>query len=268
MDEKNLNTPDVENESNAAKRIRLLGIDDGDRIHDEASIINKGSFFSNLWYQHKWGIIIGSVLIITAIVFIVSLANQPKPDMYLSYAGPLYMDNDTRAAVEYAFGSMMDDYNDNGEKLLNFSSITYQNEEQRQQSADEMNASYGAILHTNENYKAKTTIQSQMLSGAVALYLMDEALYKEYEATMLDVSDMLGYEPSSLIMAGESGVYFKRTQLYFYMVNETSQGEALKRLPDDTVLCVLPKLETMKDELHENSITLFCEIMSFKGDEN
>lgn len=261
MDEKDFNTQ--ENESNAAKRIRLLGIENDDKIHDESATIKKGDFFSNLWYQHKWGIIIGSILLFTAIVFIVSMVNQPKPDMYLSYTGPLYVDIDTRASIEYAFGEMMEDYNKNGEKLLNFSAITYQNDEQREKTAEEMYAMYGAILHTNENYKALSTIQSQILSGTAALYLMDEALYKEYEASMLDVSDMLGYEPSSLVMAGESGVYFKRTQLYFYMVNETSEGEALKKLPDDTVLCVLPKLATMDKDLHENSVLLFKEILNF-----
>lgn len=257
------NEPVQENESNAAKRLRLLGDSCDDKIHDEKEAITKGSFFGNLWYQYKWGIIIGAVLLAIAIIFIVSMVNKPKPDMYLSYAGPLYMDNETRAAVEYTFNSMMEDYNGNGEKLLNFSAITYQNEEQRKQSADEMNANYGVILHSNENYKARTTIQSQMMSGMVAIYLMDEALYKEYEATMLDVGDILGYEPTSLIMAGEGGVYFKRTQLYRYMVDNTEEGKALKSLPDDTVLCILPKLETMDEDMHESSLQLFKDIMNF-----
>ena len=38
-------TQDVENESNAARRLRLLGIENDDKIHDEDATIKKGNFF-------------------------------------------------------------------------------------------------------------------------------------------------------------------------------------------------------------------------------
>ena len=256
-------TQGVENESNAAKRIRLLGIDNNDKIHDESVAIKKGDFFANLWYQHKWGIIIGSILIITAVIFIVSVATSPKYDMYVAYAGPLYVDIETKDALEFAFLEISKDYDGNGEELLNFASITYQNPEQIEKNPEEIKQSYGAVLQTHENYKALDTIRSQMMSGTVAIYLMDEKLYKEYESNMLDLSELTDGDIDPSLMAGESGVYFKKTDFYYFMyANE--KGRALKKLPDDTVLCILPRLQTMDKELHESSKDLIKSILEFE----
>lgn len=251
-----------ENESNAAKRLRLLGGDTEDKIHSSEMAITKGSFFSNLWYQHKWGIIIGSILVAIAIIFIVSMATKPKYDMYVAYAGPLYPDYETHYAIENAFFEISQDYDGNGEKLLNFAAITYQNEEQRKQTAAEMNSNYGAILQTSENYKALTTIQSQMLSGTVAIYLIDEALFKEYEADMVKISELTDCKLDKKAYASESGVYFKETEFYKHMQG-TEWGASLKNLPDDTVLCILPQLVTIDEELYGYSLELMKAVLEF-----
>ena len=268
MEEKDLkaqdrgNEPVMENESNAAKRLRLLGVDTEDKIHNTEMAITKGNFFSNLWYQHKWGIIIGSILLVIAIIFIVSMATQPKYDMYVAYAGPLYPDYETHYAIENAFYEVSQDYDENGEKLVNFAAITYQNDEQRKQTAEEMNGSYGAILQTSENYKALTTIQSQMLSGTVAIYLMDETLFKQYEADMVKISDVMNGRLKTKAYASTSGVYFKETEFYKHMKG-TEWGASLKNLPDDTVLCILPKLVTIDEDLYQNSLELMKTILEF-----
>lgn len=256
-------TQDIENESNAARRLRLLGIENDDKIHDESATIKKGNFFQNLWYQHKWAIIIGAILLVTLIIFCVSIATQPKYDMYISYTGPLYVDYETKNAIDYAFMEMSKDYNGDGEELLNFASITYQNEEQRKQSAEEMKDLYGGVLQDHENSKALDSIRSQMLSGVVALYLMDEKIYEEYSSKMMNVSQLLGKDLDKSIMAGENGVYFKKTDFYLHM-SGTEKGKALKNLPDDTVLCLMPKLVSMDKELHESSKDLYIKILSFE----
>ena len=272
MEEKEFNLPKNEEngaqgeqiESNAARRIRLLGMDEGEKIHDESVSIKKGDFFSNFWYQHKWGFIICVTFLVIAVFFIVSIASQPSYDMYVAYAGPLYPNYETYNAIEKAFSDMSKDYNGDGEKLINFASITYQNEEQRKQTAEEMKENYGVVQHTNENYKALTSIQSQMLSGTVAIYLIDETLYKQYEAGMVKISDIIGEDVglSKEVFAGESGVYFKRTDFYYHLY-ATEWGRALKNLPEDTVLCILPQLVTIDEDMYENSMALIKSILEF-----
>ncbi len=272
MEDKDLNLPKNEgnetqveqNESNAARRIRLLGMDEGDKIHDDGAAIKKGDFMANFWYQHKWGFIISVLFIIIGVFFITSIASQPDYDMYIAYAGPLYPNYETHSAIEKAFSDMCKDYNGDGEKLVNFASITYQNDEQRKQTAEEMKDNYGVVQHTNENYKALTSIQSQMLSGTVAIYLMDEALYKQYEAGMVKIADLIGEdtELGKEVFAGESGVYFKRTDFYYHLY-ATEWGRALKNLPDDTVLCILPQLVTIDEDMYKDSLSLIKSILEF-----
>lgn len=265
IEEKNINAEQgavQENESNAAKRLRLLGDNNEDKIHSTEMAITKGNFFSNLWYQHKWGIIIGSVLVIIAVIFIISMVTKPKYDMYVSYTGPLYPDYETHDAIEKAFFELAQDYDGNGEKMLNFAAITYQNDEQRKQTAEEMMDGYGAILQTSENYKALTTIQSQMLSGSVAIYLMDETLFKSYEADMVKISELTEGKLDKSVLASDSGVYFKKTA-YYKHAQKTEWGASLKNLPDDTVLCILPKLITIDEELYQSSLLLIKAILEF-----
>lgn len=256
-------TQGIENESNAAKRIRLLGIDSEDRIHDGGAEIKKGNFLSNLWYQHKWAIVIGTIFAVVLIVFLVQTLNKPHIDMRISYVGPEYIDTDLKNAIDYSFGEFMKDYDGNGEKNISFGFITYQNDEQRKATADQMKQEYGAIMEGHANYQALETFHAQLLSGMVSFYLLDEALYKENDELFLDMSDMLGYEPKSELMAGESGIYLKKTDFYRYII-KTEQGYHLRDLPSDTVICILPKITTVDEKMHKDSIDLLKSVLSFE----
>ena len=263
MDNRENQTPPLENESNAAKRIRLLGIENDDRIHDGNAEIKKGSFLSNLWYQHKWAIIICAIFIVVFVVFLVQTLNKPEIDMRISYVGPEYIDTDLKNAIDYSFGEFMKDYDGNGEKTISFGFITYQNDEQRKANADEMKAEYGTVMEGHANYQALETFHSQLLSGMVSFYLLDEALYKENQDLFLNMSDILGYEPSEEIMAGDSGIYLKQTDFYRYVI-KTEQGYHLRDLPRDTVLCILPKITTVDEKMHKDSIDLLKSILAFE----
>lgn len=259
------NTQGIENESNAAKRIRLLGIDDSDNIHNEEMIIKKGNFFSNLWYQHKWAIVIGGILLAVLVIFLVQMINKPKYDIYISYTGPEYIDYDLKNAIDYSFGEFIEDYDKNGEKAINFAGITYQNDEQRKQNAEAMQKEYGKVMEGHANYEALQTFHSQLLSGVSAFYLLDEALYKENESLFLNVEELLGYSLDETKKAGESGIYLKKTDFYRYII-KTEGGYHLRDLPDDTVICILPQIVTVDADMHKNSIELLKSIMAFKGD--
>ncbi|MBO5313581.1 MAG: hypothetical protein J6B29_06400 [Clostridia bacterium] len=251
------------NESNAAKRMRLLGIENDDNIHNEEMAIKKGSFFQNLWYQYKWGIIIGAILLAIAIIFIVQMANKPRYDMYLSYTGPMNVDIEIRDALEYSFVELMQDYNEDGEKTLNFASIIFQNEEQRKGDPNEVYKKYGALMDDYGNSEALQNFHNQRLSGIVVMYLMDQTLYEEYAASFMKIEDVLGYRPDSSVMAGDNAIYLKKTEFYKHMIN-TEGGYALRNLPGDTVICIMPKLTTVDEDLHRDSIKLLEAIVSFK----
>ena len=69
------------NESNAAKRLRLLGENMDEKIHSEEDEIKKGNFWQNLWYQHKWTIIICIFFLIAALWLTFIIARSEQTDI-------------------------------------------------------------------------------------------------------------------------------------------------------------------------------------------
>ena len=111
----NLDTPQPELESAAARRIRLLGIENNDKIHDTEVEIKKGSFFANFWYKHNWAVLISSFFIILAIVLLCTIIFKDRPDLRISYNGPMEIGNVEYRKITKAFEELIDDYDGDGE---------------------------------------------------------------------------------------------------------------------------------------------------------
>ncbi|MBO5286680.1 MAG: hypothetical protein J6B34_01000 [Clostridia bacterium] len=264
MEDKDIK-PEI-HESHEAHRQRLLGIENDSKIHDSERVIEKGSFFSNLWYQHKWAILITAFFLVIGIVFLVQMINREEPDMKIAYAGPQYVNNELYQAVQNSFGAMTTDYNNDGKKVLNFTYTTYQNEEQQKLAQESMKENekdfiFGGAISQSANYDAYTSIQYQILSGDTVMFLMDEALFKEYEGNFLTVSDVLGYELEQGQLCGEQGkgVYLHSITLCQFFPN-------LKKLPKDTVICLLPKLITVDETLYNHTLEYFKSVIEFSSE--
>lgn len=264
MEDKDLK-PEI-NESHEAHRQRLLGIENDSKIHDTEMVIQKGNFFSNLWYQHKWAILIASFFVIIAIVFLVQTINREKPDMKLAYAGPQYINYELYDVIQNSFGGMVTDYNNDGKKLLNFTATTYQNDEQQRLAQEALkenseNLIFGGVVSSSANYDAYTSIQYQLLSGDTVMFLMDEALFKEYEGNFLKLEEALGYAPDKSISASSQG-----KGVYLHSLEICTVFPELKRLPKDTVVCLLPCLVTVDSELYAHTLEYFKSIIEFSVD--
>ena len=244
-------------ESNEAMRQRMLGIENDEEIHGSEAEIKKGNFISNIWYRYKWAIIIISVFVLIFVIVGVQMAKKDKSDITVMYAGPKYVTSDIYSSVTGSLTEIMKDYNGDGEKKILLSTVTYQTEEQRKESIKDHDV-YGKVMSDAANKEAFDTIINQMRSGQVAIYLIDPGLLNK--GPFMKVEDVLGYKPDESIMCGENGVYLKKTEFAKYM-------GGFDDLPDDTVICIMSKLVTTKDDLQENSIDLFKAILNFGVDE-
>ena len=244
-------------ESNEAMRQRMLGIENDEEIHGSKAEIKKGNFLSNIWYRYKWAIIIISAFVLIFVIVGVQMAKKDKNDITVMYAGPKYVTSDIYSSVTGSLTEIMKDYNGDGEKKILLSTVTYQTEEQRKESIKDHDV-YGKVMSDAANKEAFDTIINQMRSGQVAIYLIDPGLLNK--GPFMKVEDVLGYKPDESIMCGEYGVYLKKTEFAKYM-------GGFDDLPDDTVICIMSKLVTTKDDLQQNSIDLFKAILNFGVDE-
>lgn len=235
----------------------MLGIENDEEIHGSEAEIKKGNFISNIWYRYKWAIIIISVFVLIFVIVGVQMAKKDKSDITVMYAGPKYITSDIYSSVTGSLTEIMKDYNGDGEKKILLSTVTYQTEEQRKESIKDHDV-YGKVMSDAANKEAFDTIINQMRSGQVAIYLIDPGLLNK--GPFMKVEDVLGYKPDESIMCGENGVYLKKTEFAKYM-------GGFDDLPDDTVICIMSKLVTTKDDLQQNSIDLFKAILNFGVDE-
>ena len=86
--EENKEKQTEQNESNAAKRIRMLGEEIAeDKPVDEKEIDKVGNF----WYHHKWKVIIIGFFTFVILTASIQFFSRQNPDVNLMYSGPDYM---------------------------------------------------------------------------------------------------------------------------------------------------------------------------------
>ena len=239
-------------ESNEAKRQRLMGVKNDEEIHASKEEIKKGNFFANLWYRHKWFIIIGAIFLIIGIFLIVQLTGKESNDMVLMYAGPQYIGAEARQGMMDAFEEFVPDYNNDKEKHFNFINIVYQTPEQRENKDN----FYEKLNSDKANLESLQAFQNQTMSGEVVIYLLDPNFYEEYKDNFVKLTDLIDGEIDENLKYGECGIYFKKTAF-------AKKYECFDILPDDTIMCVMVKLVTTNKKLQENSEDFFAKIVNF-----
>ena len=78
-------------ESNAARRIRMLGISVEEEPPKEP--IKKAGFFENFWYHYKFHTIAVVFAVFVLTVGILQLVGKTNPDIYIMYAGEKFYEN-------------------------------------------------------------------------------------------------------------------------------------------------------------------------------
>ncbi len=263
------------NESNASKRLRLLGENMDEKIHSEEDEIKKGNFWQNLWYQHKWTIIICIFFLIAGIWLTITITTSEKKDLKIMYAGPKYLntieEGQTITGIEQIknalSGSVVEDYNKDGKVVINLNHHTILNSVQL--VTPDKDGKKPTPTQISNNQAILNDFTQQIRSGEVVLFLMDEGLYKENfsEGMFRDVDDALreatGDENASVPESwkcGEFAIYLKKTELGSYV-------KGFDALPDDTVLCISPKYWGTADNVYEYSLEFFKDVMLYEAPE-
>lgn len=251
FENKNINT----DESNNAKRLRMLGDDSSEDIHLKSDAEVKGAFWPNFWFRYKWYVIIISAFVLIFTVFLIQGLNTKKYDVGVLYAGPTYV-VDIQNDIANAFKDFAKDANGDGEKYVLVSTNVYMNEEQQIEAAN--GNKYDQMALYSANIQAYKDFQQQMLAGNIIVCLMDPSLFEDYKEAFSDVSDILGYEPDSSLMYAENAINFQKTDF-------AKSYECFKRLPKDTLLCIMTTHQLTPDASREVSIDLFKAVVNFEA---
>ncbi len=250
MDEKNQEI----NESNASKRLRMLGENMDERIHSEKDEIKKGNFWHNLWYQQKWTIIICAFLLIVFVIFLTMCIKDKRSeeDILIYYAGPVQV-NDTASqnTLTNALEQIAKDNNGNGRCDVQLVSMALYASNQLQNEDGEP----FTTTEIGRNAENINTFKNQLMSGEFSIILIDKSLYEE------QFKDQFVSLSSLDIDAGEAqydscSIYLKKTEFGSYF-------DAFDKLPNDTLIVVNQKVWNANEDKYNAHIDYLKTLLAY-----
>ena len=248
-----------QNESNSAKRLRMLGDTTTEDIHLKSDEGVKGDFWANLWYQRKWAIIIGGITLLLLIALTFTLCHDKKNDMNIIYVGPNYdlSYNDKLMAMNEKFALICPDYDENGEVSVSSPVLIYKSPEQLE-AYKKANPNRDLSAMDKANNDAYNQFAGQIMSGELSIYLIDPYLYKQMARTAcVPISEVLGYECDESLKYDEKAIYFCKTDFATYF-------DEFDGVPEDTLMCVVKTVNT-DDDFFADSCDYFKRIVEFKA---
>jgi len=264
MSDKDLNykNDDQIEESNAARRIRLLGQVEEEK-NDEPIKVNK---LANFWYHNK---VIITTVAVFAIIFGVTIGqfvSRKNPDVVLIYAGPQYITPNEARAFCSAVESILPDYNENGKIDAELRDFIYMTDEQFAEAKAEAEAIGVELQYDVAANKTNDQLFSiEIFSGESMICFLSSHQYDMVLAAdaFVPLSELFEKIPDGAI--DEYGIKLSETKFYrFY--------DALKVLPDDIVIAVR-KVTAMSEiasgksktqKIFEQNCDLFKRIMTFE----
>ena len=264
MDDNNHNINETNGqpeESNAARRLRMMGISTEAEHSDEPIV--KAGFFENFWYHYKAVTIVTLIFAFIIGVGVYQMATKVTPDIYIMYSGPTYYDN-TMPLMDAFESVMTDDYNGDGEKKVNILHTVRYTPEQiaiLEAEAEAAGEPYEFDHHFNaEEYER---FQNEIMVGESIICLMDPSLYNEVGGSeiFMPLEEALGYVPEEA--ADGYAIYFKDLKFAkFYSVFD--------QMPDDTLLVIrrttaMQKLKGKRAEAAQNNhLEFFRSMVKFE----
>ena len=250
--------------SSTAQVMKALGIESND---DGDGVAEKGSRWDNYWYHYKWHTV---AVILAAIFLIISLTqffSREKPDIFVMYAGPIYINADENTEFRSAVRQVMsEDFNGDGTKGVSLTDITYLNPDQVdltvQKAAEE---GIEVIVDSSYNYNSLKVFQMEVFSGEAVIYFIDPEMYES-------VKEANGFLPLVEIFGDES-VPESAVDEYGIRLHELDYAEffdIVQIMPEDTILCIR-RVSTMSvfkgksktEKIHAHHMQMFKDIVNF-----
>lgn len=244
----------VKNESNAAKRLRLLGVENDDKIHDTEAEIKKGNFFANLWYKRKWLIIITTFFVLVFSGLIIFCATRDNPDIRIAYNGSADLSAKDLEKINSYFSELVPDYDDDGKIDIDWTKNRYLSDEE----IKELNKGQEGNAYTeNARNEALTQINHLITFSDYNFMLVSEAVFDEFVTGFFKVSE-LGLEGNySSITYRERGIYLNKTEF------AKKNPELLTIFPADTLICIPNRMSKNIDK----ETALFNAILNYTKEE-
>ena len=195
------------------------------------------AFVENFWYHHKFGTCVTVFLVAVLLICSFQMCGKNAYDTHILYAGPWFdcAGASRIEAIESAFRYFMDDYNNDGQKVVAYRPIWIMNEAQIQELKDKYKDNPEEAPYVNTTLLAQNAdlLNSELMTGETVICLLDPSIfYRLYQEGWME--DLSTFVPAENIPANSyenHGVFLKDTDFGTYF-------SGLSEMPEDTVLCI------------------------------
>ena len=261
MDNENKNTENEIEESNAARRLRMLGISTEE---EPAEPVKKAGWLENFWYHYKGVVLVVAAFLVIIGIGVYQLINKSKPDIFLMYAGPVYFTEDGTGSLSSALCDVMpQDFNGDGEKSVSImQALWFSDEKHEQYEAERIEQGLPSEFDPRFNADELSKIRNEFMAGTSVICILDPAVYDEIsdKDIFIPLSELLGKVPDTAF--DDYAVKFAETEFCKYY-------PVFDGIPEDTLLAIkrVSKFATYKDDAEDvqrNHNRMFVSIMSFR----
>ena len=221
-------------------------------------------WFENYWYHYKWTTIIVGFFLIVALVCGLQMCTREEQDISIIYAGPQALNAEMSDEVKSVMDFVMpEDFNGDGEKNTAIVSYLIYSEEQvkeiESQTMANGDSGYVDRPYNSSNYD---NFYSYLQTGESSICFLDPSLFESLRdgGRLASISDTVGYLPEGAI--DEYGVKLGDLDIY-------SAYGSMRKLPEDTVVCILLPLVAGKssdEEMYAHEREMFAAILGFSNE--
>ena len=191
-------------------------------------------WFENLWYHHKWTILLVAFFLFVGIVCFAQCATTPHKDVYVTFGGSYTMTSEELAAVERLFGDLSKSTTPENPPAVGIVTYPFYAEEELRalytdpETGDFNGAAFNMAKGQNSNRLEE--LSSYMMTGECSIWLVNTSVYEAQhmnEKLAVPLAETFGEIP-----AGAYDAYAIRlgdTAFYQYY-------EAMQVLPADTLI--------------------------------
>ena len=220
-------------------------------------------WFENLWYHHKWTIILVAFFLFVAIVCFAQCATTPHKDIYITFGGSHTMTSEELAGVERVFGDLSKQtFSENSPAVGVVSYPFYTEDELRALYTDPETGDFnGSAFHMakGENTNRLDELSSYMMTGDCAIWLVNTAVYEAQHMAgehAVPLAESFGTAPTGAY--DEYAIRLGDTAIYQYY-------EALQVLPADTLIVLTRGTVFTNQQAYAQFKALYRAIIEFKA---
>ena len=219
----------------------------------------------NLWYHHKWTIIIVAFFISVLLIIGVQLITRVKYDANITICGPDFLSSERIYYVTNDLSlSLKNDINNDGKKAVSITCYPVFSESELNainHSERDSSGNYIKIVEQSENLSQYKQFMQKSQTGDSYIFIISKYVYEPLKSTnpsrLVSISEIFGSDLPEGTLDDGYGIKLSKTEIY-------KNSPELQAFADDYIICIakLPDMASRKQQkIYDATVEYFKDLI-------